>query len=259
MRGTPKHFADRRDVDNCLSGEGSTGLNIFLDSLNVNGLWSQYGFASAKECATLLESRNYISMYNIVFEGDSLTFGTGSTGNGTYPFYCQRDLNNPASCLFTNVSKGSDTLYDRRPGEPTYPGLLVDDLTQIDPLFSSAYLRNIAICECGTNDLTFGRSASQVYTDLQSWCSARHTAGFETIVLSILPRGGITSKKDALNASLRADHSFSDGFADVSSDPIIGPDAAVNDTTYYADGVHPTSAGYYIMAQYVANAILALH
>ena len=51
---------------------------------------------------------------------------------------------------------------------------------------------------------------------------------------------------------------FADGLADVTADPRIGADGANLDPVYFLDQVHPTSAGYGVMAAAVAPALEGL-
>jgi hypothetical protein len=61
------------------------------------------------------------------------------------------------------------------------------------------------------------------------------------------------------NDMLRAQWpTFADGLADVAADPRIGADGANLDPKYFVDLVHPTSAGYAIMAAAVAPALEGL-
>jgi lysophospholipase L1-like esterase len=60
------------------------------------------------------------------------------------------------------------------------------------------------------------------------------------------------------NARLREDHSFADVFVDVALDPRLDAPFAFTDFDWYADGVHPTVAGYGIIADAVMPALLEL-
>ncbi len=125
----------------------------------------------------------------------------------------------------------------------------------------------VAMVQCGTNDLFMGSAtAVQMEGYQQTLCADAHAAGMKCVLMDILARTGTTgeeTQRELLNAWDRANwQTFADAFADVGHDPIIGCDsgytasqACAGNTTYFNNGIHPTTVGHAIMAGYVATAI----
>ncbi len=138
---------------------------------------------------------------------------------------------------------------------------LVDsDSTNADPLIDPGKT-NVLCVFAGSND--FGNNFESLITisdDLRTYCSTRRSAGWDKIIVaSMLPRDNINdmdypnfeSDRLAFNTWLRLHWTeFADGLVDIALDSIMGDVANINNTTYYADGVHPTVAGHAILAQY---------
>ncbi len=121
---------------------------------------------------------------------------------------------------------------------------------------------NICVAMAGGGDLASGGDPQAVLDALRVYCAARRAAGFEVIVLTLLPRSdpvGFDAARTVYNDMLRAQWpTFADGLADVAADPRIGADGANLDPVYFVDTVHPTSAGYAVMAAAVAPALEGL-
>lgn len=151
--------------------------------------------------------------------------------------------------------------------------MAADATTQIDPLYYPPQ-RQVVIAWAGTNDLYFGASAATTYARIVAYATARKAAGWRVILLTILPRSnsgtpaGFEVARQSVNASLLADFSTATGesgiwtgaaYADylvhVGGDGTVGDSGDENNTTYYLDKVHLTSAGYAIIADYVKRAI----
>jgi trimeric autotransporter adhesin len=143
-------------------------------------------------------------------------------------------------------------------------------LTATDPFINSGRGgpgSSVVVGIEGTNDLAVGSTAAQAYANMQSYCAARRAAGWKVIITTVLPRsaalavsqGAFNAARATYNANLQANWAtFCDGLADWASDPTMGPDGAESNTTYYSDGVHPTSLGMSIIAPYVVTAIKSL-
>lgn len=116
----------------------------------------------------------------------------------------------------------------------------------------------------GTNDLTIGgRTAAQIYADLQAYCGLVRADGAQVIIGTILPNNGWNGTQQAirndLNASIRANWaSFADGLCDFAADPVMGPQAAAANATLYGDGLHPAAQGHQNLAVLAATAINGL-
>jgi hypothetical protein len=104
--------------------------------------------------------------------------------------------------------------------------------------------------------------AEAAFRHLASYCRDRRLAGYQVVVLTVLPREGLEEFERArivLNEKLRAGWSdFADGLADVAAESTVGRAGAEFDTRYYRDTVHLTPAGYAVVAARVASAVRAL-
>jgi len=186
----------------------------------------------------------------IVFDGDSLTSGTGATI--TYPDRLMSKLQGYATRLNFGV------------GGATWSDLSSDAATQVDALYnSSTHARNVCVVWCGTNSLGAGLTAAQVITAMESYCNARRAAGWSVVVLTLLPRGDASKpanfeeNRQIINAHMRANYaSFATALADVAGDTRIGDAGCENDTNYFsADKLHLVDGGYEIVAQIAKFAV----
>jgi hypothetical protein len=96
-------------------------------------------------------------------------------------------------------------------------------------------------------------------TDLAGYLDARRAAGWHVILCTVLPTtiAGFNTTRATVNAELRfwtvsgsggaVFGKHADRICDFAADPTMGTDAAASNTTYYVDGVHPTTAGHAIL------------
>lgn len=121
----------------------------------------------------------------------------------------------------------------------------------------------------GANDLaTYPGGASQYAIDYAAYCDARRAAGWTLIVITVLPNThiGFNALRATLNTEIRlwttngsiVPGQHADAICDFAADPTMGPDGAELDTTYYADGLHPTATGQAILAGIYAATVNAL-
>ena len=135
-------------------------------------------------------------------------------------------------------------------------------------LISSIQVRgtiNILTLLGGVNDLAGSpprQDATTTYDRIVTYCQDRRMAGFKIIINTILPQSATVGPADyeasrqIINNLIRTNWAtFADGISDIASDPRIGDAGDSEDTTYYADKIHMTNAGYGIVASYVAAAI----
>lgn len=123
----------------------------------------------------------------------------------------------------------------------------------------------IVMLDAPTNDLVGGTAglAPSVWANMVSACAAVTAAGGVPITATVLPRtsassgSAFSSNRAAYNILVRANATTAcAGFADPASDPIIGPDSAASNSTYWnSDGVHLKQAADTIAALYYESAI----
>jgi lysophospholipase L1-like esterase len=180
----------------------------------------------------------------IIFDGNSLTAGTGSTGGLNYP--------NQAISLLA-ADDDYYTYSNFGVGGQSITSMIADAATQVDVLYDTAKGRNIVVMWEGTNE--------QSYAKLHQYCVDRKAAGFKVVMLTILPSmnhgAGFEATRQAINTQIRADSS-ADAIADVAASALIGDEADASNLTYYTDGTHLTNAGYAVVAAIVKTAIQSI-
>lgn len=187
----------------------------------------------------------------LVFDGNSLTSGTGATAGFDYPSQAVTGL------------KSLWNKYNYGVGGQTTTQMLSDVSTQVDTLYDIGNLENIVIPWEITNELYGGTSETDAYNNYVTYCQARRAAGFKVVAVTVLPRSnvgtpvGFEAARQAANTDIRNNWTtFADALADVAADTSIGDAGDELDTTYYnADKVHMNDAGYGVVAGYVATAI----
>ena len=114
----------------------------------------------------------------LIFDGNSLTAGLGSTGGRTYPAQVLSQLP-----MYDGTNFGVN-------GQTTTQ-MASDAASQIDPLVSPA---NILIAWEIRNEIVVGgATAQQAYDRFVSYCQARRAAGWQVIVLTAVPKPRVTS------------------------------------------------------------------
>ena len=137
---------------------------------------------------------------------------------------------------------------------------------QIVAQYNAGLAANILVLWAGVNDaVDNGRSASQIYTDLSSTIAAAAGAGFLTVLCTELPSttvaaagAGWNATRATLNTAIRGNAAGADVIADLAANTTIGDDTDSDNTTYYADKLHPTGEGDRIIGEIIGAAIGSL-
>jgi lysophospholipase L1-like esterase len=197
------------------------------------------------------------SRIRIVCDGDSITFGSGSTAGGlkTYPYQL-------LSGLASNTYEGPFNLGIS--GQTA--AQLVASYPNLGALaYQSGRTKNIYVAWAGTNDLYFGASAATAYNSYASWCALARATGYKVVAVTILPRsnsgtpGSFEADRQTFNTSVRNNYTtFADALADVAANTTIGDAGDQTNVTYYFDLCHMTDAGYAIVAGIVKTAVLSV-
>lgn len=201
----------------------------------------------------------------VVYDGNSMTAGTGATTGNSYPSQTGVIIDPK---IYGGVSIGV--------AGQTTAQMSADFSSQVAPLLNSQLSKNILICWEGTNDIYNGANTSTAYNDLVNYCNLGKTAGYNVILGNILPRqnvgvpAGFEATRVAVNNLLNADFSTSTASTRVKA-PTSGVTYAdfmvqldqnpqlqdpTNATYFNADKVHLTDAGYAIVAADMSAAIL---
>ena len=186
----------------------------------------------------------------LVWEGGSIIIG-GSATDG-------EELTRQTRALLDHTCHS----YKSTSGNRTLADMIAQAPVRVDPHYDPMADANICVVMAGGGDLASGGDPQAVLDALRTYCAARRAAGFEVVVLTLLPRSdpvGFDAARAVYNDMLRAQWpAFADGLADVAADPRIGADGANLDPVYFVDTIHPTSAGYTAMAAAVAPALEGL-
>lgn len=199
--------------------------------------------------AAKYETRTSQWTKNIVFEGDSITQGVGTTFSRGFPSRVLRD--SVVDWRQTNIgSSGADlaTLTGRAPACDGY---------------KRTGARNVLAVLIGRNDAgAGGATGATIYSSLVTYVQARVAAGWEVWVGTCIATGSALQPiLDDLNARIRAGIITDAGATrviDYASLPQFDTSADSANTTYYqGDSTHPTAAGAQLMADFVAGQLAA--
>lgn len=173
----------------------------------------------------------------LVFDGQSLNIQPAA--GITYPV-----------ALTQRLTPGPFTVVGL--GGTTYAQRATTAATRVDPLHQMA-ARSVWIDQGGQSDILADMTAAQVVAGMESYANARRAAGFSVLVGSTLPdmvTGSVTvtpaqhAVLQQVNALVRISSVF-DAIADLAADPRL---ADASNTTFFSDGLHPTTAGAAAMA-----------
>jgi lysophospholipase L1-like esterase len=227
-------------------GFGISGLSIYNKGISTNEYRNIYR-AACRDLDFFPQVRG-----RIIFDGDSITEGAFATNFENYPRIILREyLRYPCRIYNVGISGGNTTSQTSSQAQW---------LTQI---YSATNPFNLLVVFMGTNDLSGGDLAVDVYARLKTYIQAAIAAGYSVIVGTCLPRSSFisTSKETerlAYNTLIR-DQYITDlgciGIIDFANERTMGSNTNVISTIYYADGTHPTPYGYSLLAIYAAEYI----
>ncbi len=210
------------------------------------------------------EKYNILNKPRLVFVGDSIFRGNAS-GATTVP---------PGIALEAMSGSG----YDYDVAVLAHEG---DTLQIAGPSYATAVDADIVsgddltlVCELGINDCNGGRSAANMWSDHQSWGTARKLAGVDRLLFHTISPGDPTTvnvtsptfetRRASFNTTLRSDYASAgaDGIVDIAANSSIGDEAdayngtpGVHPSTYYLDGIHPNDAGIVIWAEVIKSSL----
>jgi hypothetical protein len=125
-------------------------------------------------------------------------------------------------------------------------------------------MTNVAINTAGVNDISFGRTATQLIADVTTWHTAMKTAGFKTAQAVLYARNigvnGYTSTMEeyraTFNAWVRANNGSGltlDDLVDFEIEPTFLPNISTAD---FPDNLHPSLIGYRKASPILADTII---
>lgn len=182
---------------------------------------------------------------NLVFEGDSITYG--------YPVTDQKSFANIYGGT-ANLAVSSSTIEGAAPS-------LTDRAATLDALIDPDR-RNVLVVMTG-NDMILDTAATML-TRMATYLDLRRAAGWYVIIWTVLPRSaggggaGFNPRRNTANTTLRTwVGTHCDAIVDFDLMP-MGPDAAASDTSLYSDGIHPTLAGHRLLFDYIRTSLDAI-
>lgn len=196
---------------------------------------------------------------NVVFDGDSLTAGTGALPFGNFP------LGNdyPSQVVASLDHRG--TYWNVGVGGETTLTMIANAPTAVDAKYVPG-ANNVVCFNGGTNDILGGATDVTTYNRIVTYCQARQAAGWKVVVGTITPRSdsGVPGSQDtyrlSVNTMIRANWpSFANGIADIGADANMGTLGQELNTQYYnGDNVHSNPNGYRVRAGYFLAALSSL-
>lgn len=190
----------------------------------------------------------------VLFVGDSITVGSAGTLSYGFARRTQRALPNTVMC--NQYAGAGNQVQNYVANYSTSQGkIILTTYTSTSP---------VVFLHMGTNDLTIGgRTAAQIYSDIQSYAALVKADGARIIISTLLPNSAWTAgqqtTRNDLNSSIRSGWaSFADGLCDFANDAVMGPQAAASNTSLYSDGLHPTDTGHQYLSVLSTAAIRGL-
>lgn len=184
--------------------------------------------------------------YSLIFDGNSLTFGTGSTAGNDYPSVVMNSF--PGRVKYNLGVSGQTT-----------PQMTADAATQVDT--KRHYAFGVVCAWEITNDIISGSDGPTAYANYVTYCEGRRAAGLKVVAMTVLPRNttaqaAFDAARAYCNAQILANWpSFADALCDVGN---IAELQTPNDGIYYSDAVHLNDAGYALVAAAVVSTLTGL-
>lgn len=256
-----------------LTKTGSAGASGFSSEITLGaafnqsaGFFTNFQLAELMLCDSTLSAgdatriRAYLTQKHqlttrngVICDGDSLTFGQGSTAGNDYPSVLQTLL--PGGTGQWQKFNGGTT------GE-SLPDMDSNAATTVD-LFNNAVAYLIGWG--GTNDLKGGASFATLQSRWITYFTNRGSAGWMSgsrrlVAVTIIARSNFTGQNNtdaaSFNTWLRANYAtYATHLLDLAADSRF---QNYSDTTYYdADGVHLNNTGYATVAALAATLITA--
>lgn len=205
-------------------------------------------YFKGKYGAAILQASH--SLPFVVCVGDSLTYGTGSTGGNSYPAQMETALGGTGVYRTENLGVGSQTMA----------GINTVAATLFHSIYRPSRAKNIAVIWAGTNDIAGAADGPTTYGRITTGCNAARAAGYKVVVCDVIARNtfgaGENNARSYVNSNVAANYAtFADGYAALSADARLQNPA---DGTYYSDGTHLTNAGYGVVSGIVEPVVAAL-
>ena len=241
---------------------GTTNLFIDGGSSPKNGGSVIGGAIIYDSPTTTLEKRNIyksIAKYdkltpqytaNLLFDGDSITEGAFAEQFFSYPRQLKDLLNNGANVYQLAISGGTSSSQNSNRSKWE------------SKVYNATAPCNIITYAIGTNDIGSGVPVQTIYDNIIQYINEVKAIGYEIVLCSVLPRAsflGNSKESDRLQLNQLIRDNWPAigciGFVDYDNEGTMGNTSFTSNTGYYADGTHPTTTGYSLMAMFVKETL----
>jgi len=178
---------------------------------------------------------------NLVYDGDSITFGRGVA------------LGNEIASQTPALIGETFARFNYGIGGQQQASMVTGYPNRAAQAYQASKL-NVLKIFAGTNDVKNNVTGANTWASAVSEMQAARTTGFQKIlVATMLPRGDFTgaqeAERQAFNDLVRANwQTYADGLLDYAADPMMGAAGATSNLTLFSDGVHPTEYGDSLLA-----------
>lgn len=185
---------------------------------------------------------------NLVFDGDSISRGSGSSpGHG------------PDARVVAALGDAV-TVHNIAVGGRPVSECLRLYAQGVVPLRDASSRRNVIVFHGGDNDIAHGADAFQTYAAFNDYVARAHRDGWKVIVSTELRRYDFAPAKEweleDYNRRLRRNEAKADAVVDLDTDPRLSqPHYRKDPAIFTEDGVHPSDGGYAVLAGLLAPAV----
>jgi lysophospholipase L1-like esterase len=185
---------------------------------------------------------------NLVFDGDSISRGAGSSpGNGLDA--------RVAAALGDCVTQHNIAVS----GRPVSECLRLYKQGVV-PLYDPSSQHNLIVFHGGDNDVARGANAAQTYVAFNEYVSGAHRDGWKVVVSTEMRRfdfqPAMQQELEDYNRRLRQNDAQADAVVDLDTDPRLSEPAYRKDPALFTkDEVHPSDGGYAVLAALLAPAV----
>lgn len=230
------------------NGAGFQSMDVYEVLVYNAALSTQDAAAARAYLAAKYATRTAPWTKSIVFEGDSITQGTGPIQLRGYPSMVLRSSTD--DWRQTNIGASGLNLASMTARAAATDG------------YKRANTRNVLMVQIGRNDAAVGGATGQaMYNSLVTYVQARVAAGWEVWVgTAIASNGTLQPILDDYNTRIRAGivAAGANRVVDFAALPQFDATADASNTTYYqGDQTHPNAAGAQLLADLVAVQLAA--
>ena|GEM_PF-2217064 len=178
----------------------------------------------------------------LVCDGDSLTYGTGTVENG----YVDQIKALLPTLTVRNLGVSGISLTN----------MFAKQSVHVLPLYSATRTRNILVIWGGVNDLNTIASGAALYDILLNYTQAAQAAGYLVVNCTITPATSITGESETrrtdFNTLVNTNSANANAVVDLASDVRLDD---ATDATYYFDGLHMKTTGYAVVSELIAATV----